>query len=78
MRARAEKVDVLGWNKSKTELYHLVKMMSFTYNNLGQRTIINKIIILTNRGADGIYTVILAKYHNYPSTTILKHVNVLA
>ena len=78
MRARVEKVDVLGWNKSKTEFYHLVKMMSFTYNKLGQRTIINNIIILTNRGADRIYTVILEKYQKYPSTTILKHVNVLA
>ena len=78
MRARVEKVYVLVWNKSKTELYQLLKMMSFNYNSLGQRTIINNIMILTKRGADRMNTVILEKYQKYPSTTILKHVNVLA
>ena len=35
------------------------------------------IIILTKLGADTIYTVLPMKYQKYPSTTILKHANVL-
>ena len=53
-------------------------MVSFTYNDSGKRTITNNIIILTKRGADTTYTVILAKYYKYPSTTIIKHANVMA
>ena len=53
-------------------------MMEFTKNGSGQRDIINKTKIFTKRGLDMIHDVIPKKYHNYPSTTILKHVNVLA
>ena len=53
-------------------------MMKFMHNELGQRDIINNIIILTKLLADTIYTVIPMKYQKYPSTTRLEHVNVLA
>ena len=33
--------------------------------------------MLTKSGTDTIHTDILMKYQKYPSTTILKHVNVL-
>ena len=36
-----------------------------------------QIRILTKQGTDTIHAVTQKKYHNYPSTTILKHVNVL-
>ena len=62
----------------KNGLDQLVKMMSFTKNDWGQRDIINKITVLTKRGADTIYTSIPMKYQNYHSTTIIKHANVLA
>ena len=52
--------------------------MSFTQNDWSQPNITSKIIILTKRGTDTIHDVIQTKYHKYPSTTILKHVNVLA
>ena len=51
--------------------------MEFTNNDGGQQDIINKIKILTKRGTDKIHAVIPAKYKKYPSTTIIKHVNVL-
>ena len=47
-------------------------------NYWGQRDIINKIIILTKSRTDTIHAVIPMKYRKYPSTTILKHANVLA
>ena len=53
-------------------------MNKFTHNEWGQRDIIKKIIILTKRGADMIYTVIPKKHQKYLSNTILKHANVLA
>ena len=53
-------------------------MMEFTQNYWGQRDIINKIKILKERGTATIYAVVLTKYHKYPSTKILRHVNVLA
>ena len=53
-------------------------MISFTHNDWGQREILNNIIILTKRVADTIYTIIPTKYQNYPSTTTLKHANVLS
>ena len=52
-------------------------MMSFTKNDWSQHDIINKIIILTKQVTDMIHAVIPTKYHKYPSTTILKHVNLL-
>ena len=52
--------------------------MVSTHNEGGQRDTINNIIILTKKGAYTIYTIIMTKYQKYPSTTILKHVNVLA
>ena len=52
-------------------------MMKFVHNYWGQRDIINKIIILTKKGVDMIYTIFPTKYQKYPSTTILKHANVL-
>ena len=52
--------------------------MSFSHNEQGEGDIINNIIILTKRSADTIYTVSMTKYKKYPSTTILKHVNILA
>ena len=39
---------------------------------------INKIIILTKQGTDTIHAIIPKEYQKYPSTTILKHANVLA
>ena len=51
-------------------------MMKFTQNDWGQRDIINKIAILTKLGTDMINDGIHKKYQKYPSTTILKHVNV--
>ena len=53
-------------------------MMDFTHNDWGQRKIINKITIWTKQGTYTIHAVILTKYQKYPSTTILKHANVLA
>ena len=52
-------------------------MISFTQNCRGQHDIIKKIIISTKQGTDTIHAVFLTKYHKYPSTTILKHLNVL-
>ena len=52
--------------------------MSFTQNYWGQHDTMNKIIILTKRGIYTIHAAIPIKYHKYPSTTILKHMNVLA
>ena len=52
--------------------------MNFTQNYWGQRDIINKIIILTTQGTYTIHAVIPKKYQKHPSTTILKHVSVLA
>ena len=51
--------------------------MEVTQNDWGQREITNKIVILTKRSADTIHDFILTKYQKYPSTTILKHANVL-
>ena len=52
-------------------------MMEFTLNDWGQRDIIKKTIILTKQVTDKINAVIPNKYHKYPSTTILKHANIL-
>ena len=52
--------------------------MDFTKNDWGQHGMMNKIKILTNPCADMIYAVIPTKYHEYPSTRIHKHANVLA
>ena len=52
--------------------------MEFTQNYSGQRDITNIIKILTKRGSDIMHDIILTKYQKYPSTTILKHVSVLA
>ena len=52
--------------------------MDSTQNYWGQCDILNTIIILTKRGTDKIYAVIPTKYQKYPSTTILKHANILA
>ena len=52
--------------------------MEFKQNEWIHRDVINKIRILTKQGTDMIHTVILMKYQKYPSTTILKHANVLA
>ena len=51
--------------------------MDFTQNDWGQRDIRNKIIILTKLGTYMIHTIFTVKSHEHPSTTILKHVNVL-
>ena len=51
--------------------------MDITQNDWCQHDIINKVIILTKKGTGTIHAAILTKYHNYPSTTILKHENVL-
>ena len=51
--------------------------MNFIHNYLGQRDIINNILILTKRGSDTIYNIITEKCHKYPSTTILKLINFL-
>ena len=51
--------------------------MSFAQNEWGQRDIINKIRILTKLGTYTIPAIIPEKYQKYPSTTILKHANVL-
>ena len=53
-------------------------MMEFTQNDSGQREIINKIEISIKRGKYTINAIIPKKYQKYPSTTILKHVNILA
>ena len=37
-----------------------------------------KIIILNKKSRDTIHAIVLRKYKKYPSTTILKHANVLA
>ena len=52
--------------------------MIFTQNYWGQCDIISKIVILTKQGTDTIHAIIPMKYHKCLSTTILKHVNVLA
>ena len=52
--------------------------MSFTQNYWSQRDTIKIYIILTKQGTDTIHDIIPKKYHKYPSTTILKHVNVLS
>ena len=54
------------------------QMMEFTQYDWSQHDIINKIVILTKQGTYTILTVILKKYQKYPSTAILKCVNVLA
>ena len=53
-------------------------MMDFTPNEWVQRDIINKIKILTKQGTDMIHAIIPMKYQKYPSTSTLKHANVLA
>ena len=50
----------------------------FTQKYRVQHKIINKTRILPKRCSDRIHDVIPTKYQKYPSTTILKHVNVLA
>ena len=52
--------------------------MKLTQNYWGWHAIISNIIILTKRGTDRIHAIIPTKYYKYPSTTILKHTNVLA
>ena len=52
--------------------------MEFTQNDWGQHGIINKTEILTKQGKYTIHAVVPNKYQKYPSTTILKHVNILA
>ena len=52
-------------------------MMEFTQNYLCQRYIVNINKILTKQGTDMIQDVIPNKCQKYPSTRILKHVNVL-
>ena len=52
-------------------------MMCFTQNYSGQCDIINRNIILTKQVTDTIHAVIPKKYHKYPLTTILKHVDFL-
>ena len=52
--------------------------MELAQNDWGQGDIINKITILIKQGTYMIHAVITMKYQKYPSTTILKHVNVLA
>ena len=63
-------------------IYNLVisdrKIMSFTQNDWVQRSILNKIILLTNLVKDTKHDVIPIKYQKYSSTTILKHENILA
>ena len=51
--------------------------MDFNRNDWGPHEIINKINILTKRVTDAIHAAIPKKYHKYPSTTILKHANIL-
>ena len=53
-------------------------MISITHIDWDQCYIMNKIMILTKRGTDTIYTVFPGKYQKYSSTTILKHANILA
>ena len=52
-------------------------MTSLNKNEQGQRDIINKITILIKQGTDKIHAIIPTKYQKYPSTTILKHTNIL-
>ena len=52
--------------------------MEVTKNDRGQHDIINKVKVLTKKVTDTIHAVIPMKYQKYPSTTILKHENVLA
>ena len=52
--------------------------MEFTQSDWGQHDIISEIKILLKRGINTIHAVIPIKFQNYPSTTILKHSNVLA
>ena len=52
--------------------------MDLMQNDWGQRDIIIKIKILTKQVTYTIHAVILTKYHKYPSTTILKHSDILA
>ena len=61
----------------KTGLYQIVND-GFTQNDSIKRDIINKTKILTKLGSDTIHDIIPQKYDKYHSTTILKHVNVLA
>ena len=51
--------------------------MEFTQNDWGQRDIKNKTTILTKPGIDTVHAVIPKIYQKYPSTTIIKHANVL-
>ena len=53
-------------------------MMEFMQNDLVQLDIINKSKILSKQVSDMIHDVILTKYQKCPSSTILKHANVLA
>ena len=52
-------------------------MMDFMSNDWNQHDIIDKIKILTKRGTDTIHSGILTKYQKYPSTTKIKHANIL-
>ena len=52
--------------------------MEIMQNYWGQREIINKIKMLNKRGTDTIHATIPTKNWKYPSTTILKYVNILA
>ena len=53
-------------------------MIELTQNDWVQRDIINKIKISAKRGSDTIHAIIMTKYQKCPSTTILKHENVLS
>ena len=53
-------------------------MIDLIKKDRGQCDIIKKIMIITKRDNDTIQAVIMKKYQNYPSTTILKHANILA
>ena len=53
-------------------------MIEFAQNDWSQRDILDKIIILKKEVTYTLHAVILKKYHEYPLTKILKHLNVLA
>ena len=52
-------------------------MIELTQNDWGQSDIINKIKVSAKRGSDKIHAIIMTKYQKCPSSTILKHENVL-
>ena len=52
-------------------------MVKFLQNDCGKCVIINKMMILTKQFTDKTHADIQKKYWKYPSTTILKQVNVL-